>query len=110
MAVTLDLWSWLPVTDLALLRCRLDLCKFPDVPLSVWVPCSRSVFCYGSDVRLICCLLDLASASAEVTLKKSMGGIGFFFSDDVNVGVEIEVTVNMYPKVLADVTSSRMVL
>ena len=76
----------------------LDLFKFLDVPLSVWVPCSRSVFYYGSYVCLICCLLDLATASTEVTLKKSTGGIGFF-GDDVNVGVEVDVAVNMYPKV-----------
>ena len=76
MAVTLDLWSWLPVIYLALLRWTCS-----SFLMFRWVCGSHAAEAYsimGLTYVLLCCLIDLATASAEVTLTKSTGGIGFF--------------------------------
>ena len=62
--------------------------------LSVWIPHSGCILCYGSHIRFVGSFFDLSVAFAEVSLDESSGGICFLGSD-VNMSVEVEVLVNM---------------
>ena len=70
-----------------------------DIPLGMWIPCCCSIFHDWSNIGEVGSLFDLGVAASEVTAKEGANRV-CFLDCDINVGVEVQLLVDVDTKVL----------